>query len=121
MIKKQNRLRKNKHFKFIYKHGETKSAGYIALTFKKTKYVPFKVGFSVSKKIGKSVVRNKVKRRLRECFCSLEANINPNYNYIFIAKEGIQNMSFLEIKDNMINILKKCNLYNDNQNHIVSN
>lgn len=114
MIKNQNRLRKNKHFKFIYKHGETKSVDCLAVAFAKTKIKPFKVGFSVSKKIGKSVVRNKVKRRLRECFCSFYNNINQKHNYIFIAKPGIENLSFAEIKTVMQNLLKKCGMYEEN-------
>ncbi len=114
MLKKENRLRKNKHFKYIYKHGDSKVLNKLNLVYIKTKFKTYKVGFSVSKKIGKSVVRNKTKRRLRECFLSLSNNINKKYNYIFIAREGIENMSFLEIKQNMIDILKKCGLYNEN-------
>ena len=111
MIKNENRLKKNKHFKFIYKHGSTKSTTFVALTFLKSKYLPYKVGFSISKKIGKSVVRNKVKRRMREAFCCICKDIDTSYNYIFVAKEGIQNLTFLEIKQQMIDVLKKCNLY----------
>ena len=114
MLKKENRLKKNRHFKYIYKHGETKVLNKLSLVYIKTKFKTYKVGFSVSKKVGKSVVRNKIKRRLRECFLSLSNVINKKYNYIFIAREGIDNMSFLEIKQNMIDILKKCELYNDN-------
>ena len=115
MIKSENRLRKNKHFKFIYKHGTTKSFDYLTLTFVKTKTSPLKVGFSVSKKVGKSVVRSKVKRRLREAFCALQKNINQNNNYIFSAKEGIQNLDYWQIKQNMQELLQKCDLYeNDN-------
>ena len=67
MIKSINRLRKNKHFKYVYKHGETKGYKLLLLTFVKSKISEPKVGFSVSKKIGKSVVRNKVKRRIKTC------------------------------------------------------
>ena len=111
MIKSENRLRKNKHFKYIYHRGETKSLGYIVMSYITTKFDVMKVGFSVSKKIGKSVVRNKVKRRLRECFCALKKNINPHYNYIFGAKVGIENLSFEQIKNNMMELLKKNGLY----------
>ena len=72
---------------------------------------PFKVGFSVSKKIGKSVIRSKVKRRLREAFKLNIKNVNPNYNYIFIARQGIENASFEEINQNIVFLLKKANLY----------
>ena len=68
MLKKENRLKKNKHFNYIYKKGNTEFEKHINLCFLKTKFKPFKVGFSVSNKIGKSNVRNKVKRRLRESF-----------------------------------------------------
>lgn len=111
MIKNENRLRKNKHFKFIYKNGESKKVDKITIVYVKTKYKPFKVGFSVSKKIGKSVIRSKVKRRLRESFCSLYKNINSDYNYIFIANEGIDKMTFWQIKSNMEELLKKANVY----------
>ena len=113
MIKSENRLRKNKHFKYIYKHGTTKGLNFLTLTFVKTKTKPLKVGFSVSKKVGKSVVRSKVKRRLREAFCALQNNIKQDYNYIFVAKEGIQDLDFWQIKTNMQDLLKKCNLYDE--------
>lgn len=114
MIKKENRLKKNKHFKYIYNKGTSKALNSIAICFAPTKIKPFKVGFSVSKKIGKSNVRNKIKRRLRESFCSLINNFNTGYNYIFVARNGIENMTYLEIKQNMADLLKKCGLYVEN-------
>ena len=105
MIKNENRLRKNKHFKYIYKHGKSVGNEFLCVVFVKTKFQPFKVGFCVTKKIGNSVVRNKVKRRLRESFCKLD--VNKHFNYIFIAKSGIENLSFEQIVALMQNLLKK--------------
>ena len=59
-------------------------------------------------------MRNKVKRRLRQSFICLQNQVNKKYNYIFVAREGIENMSFLEIKENMKNLIKKCELLNEN-------
>lgn len=113
MIKKEHRLTKNRFFQFIYRKGESRQTKYLILVFIKTKYKPFKVGFSVSKKIGKSVVRSKVKRRLRESFNLIQNKINPNYNYVFIAKKGIDTIDFLSIKKELELCLKKANLLNE--------
>lgn len=113
MIKKEYRLKKNRQFKYIYKHGESKSHQKLLLIFVKTKQQPFKVGFSVSKKVGKSVVRSKVKRRLRACFAKLIASVDNNYNYIFVAKEGIADMSFDELLLSMKELLIKAEKFND--------
>ena len=80
--------------------------------FVKTKLGGYKVGFSISKKIGKAVVRNKVKRRMRACFEHLHPLVNNRHNYIFVAKSGIENLSFIELKNEMQSILKKANLLN---------
>lgn len=112
MIQKKHRLTKNKHFQYIYRKGESKQTKTLSLVFVKTKFKDFKVGFSVSKKIGKAVVRNKVKRRMREAFNLLCENISNKYNYIFVAKSGIENLDFYGIKTEMENILKKANVIN---------
>ncbi|MEG1499567.1 MAG: ribonuclease P protein component [Clostridia bacterium] len=111
MIKKEHRLRKNKQFNYIYKRGIAKHSKFLTVVFVKTKFQPFKVGFTVSKKIGNSVVRSKVKRRLRESFNLIENKIDPSNNYIFLAKDGISLLSFIEIKDAMNNLLEKAKLF----------
>ncbi|MBO7527891.1 MAG: ribonuclease P protein component [Clostridia bacterium] len=114
MIKKENRLKKNKHFNYIYKHGENVKTKFVALAYIKAKIKPFKVGFSVSNKIGKSVVRNKVKRRMRASFNEMYTLVDRRYNYIFVAREGIENLEQLDIKAQMLDAVKKAGLLNEN-------
>ena len=113
MIKKENRLKKNKHFNYIYKHGTGVSTKYVTVVYIKAKVKPFKVGFSVSNKIGKSVVRNKVKRRMRASFNELYPLVDRRYNYIFVAREGIENLEYEDIKHEMLSAVKKAGLVNE--------
>lgn len=113
MIKKENRLKKNKHFNYIYKHGKSVKCGEVVLVYIKLKVKPYKVGFSVSNKIGKSVVRSKVKRQMSEAFRLIANTVDRRYNYIFVAREGIAEKSFFEIKDMMHYCIKKAGLINE--------
>lgn len=110
MIKKENRLKKNRQFIYIYKHGEIKHSKNLSVVFVKTKLQPYKVGFTVSTKIGNSVVRSKVKRRLTECFNNLQEFILPTHNLVFLAKEGIGDIEFLEMQNQMKIVLSKAGL-----------
>ena len=107
MLPKQNRLKKNKQFNYIYKHGQTKHEQSLSLSYIRTKFKPFKIGFTVSKKIGNSVVRSRVKRLLREAARQEIKNFNSNYNYIFIARESITEKNFEQIRAQIVKLLEK--------------
>ena len=65
-MERQYRLQKNKAFQYVYHRGKSVACRDLVMLVAKGKGM--KVGFSVSKKVGNAVTRNKVKRRLRECF-----------------------------------------------------
>lgn len=111
-MKKENRLKKRKEFAYIFRKGESFSSKYLVLTYAPSKLKTFKIGFSCGKKVGKAVVRNKVKRRLKEAVYFYRNNIAPKYNYIFVAKPSSCDASFDELKQNVEYLLKKANLYN---------
>lgn len=118
MLKRENRLKKNKHFNYIYKHGKSVGSKELTLVYVKAKVKPFKVGFSVSNKVGKAVVRNKIKRRMREAFASFIPLVDRRFNYIFVAKPAVANLNYADIKTAMLSLIKKAGLVNeDNQNN----
>lgn len=69
-----------------------------------------RVGFSVSKKIGKAVVRNRVKRRMRAAVTPLLPEIRGGVNVIFIARAPIVDAPFEEICAAMRGTLSKAGL-----------
>jgi len=59
---------------------------------------------SVSKKIGKANVRNLLKRRMKDIL--MKNNIDNSNDYVIILRNGIMDLSYLKMKDIIINILK---------------
>lgn len=101
-----HRLRKNKQFSYLYKKGEKFYTRHLILFKICSKFKNYKIGFSVSKKIGKANVRNKVKRRMKEIV--RVNNFAKDYNnYVLMAKEGIENLSFLDLRKEIEEIFNK--------------
>lgn len=69
------------------------------------------VGFSVSKKIGNSVQRNRAKRRLKACFSPLLPRVKPGYNLIFIARSSSLTAPFLAMQKSMVIALQRAGVY----------
>lgn len=88
------RLKSNRDFSKVYAKGK-----YIAERLVVVHYLPnmleySRIGFSVSKKIGKSVQRNLIKRRLREITRKLEPQIKPGFDIIISARSGAESALF---------------------------
>jgi len=71
------------------------------------------VGVVVSKKVGKAVVRNKARRRIKEAFRSMIADVVDKHNIIIVAKSCVATMSYQEIKISLEKLLKKAKLTNN--------
>ena len=71
------------------------------------------VGFSVSKKIGNSVQRNRAKRRLKAAFSPLLPGVKPGYNLIFIARSSALTAPFLSMQKSMVSALIRAGVYEE--------
>ncbi|WP_027964581.1 ribonuclease P protein component [Halalkalibacillus halophilus] len=107
-MKKAYRVKKNEEFQQIFKHGHSFANRQLVLYFmKKEDQAHYRVGFSVGKKIGNAVMRNQIKRYLRQAFTELEAYIEPEYDYVVIARNPTKQMDFHEVKDSLLHVIKK--------------
>lgn len=93
-----HRLRKNKEFNYIYKKGDRVSTEHFTLFVVKSKYNNYRIGFSVSKKLGKANVRNKLKRRLRE-IVRRDIDVKNFQNYVLLAREGTEKLEFRPLQE----------------------
>ena len=110
MIKKENRLKKRKQFNYLFRNGNRVSNEYLSIVFLKLKTKNFKIGYSINKKVGKAVTRNKIKRRLKECVLKFSSNIFKDYYIIVSAKPEATTLSFNDLYTNLLCLFKKANL-----------
>lgn len=109
-MRSENRLKKRKEFSYLYNNGTAKHTAHLTMVYLPTKKRATKVGFSVAKKIGKAHLRNFVKRRLRVIVREFIGKLPDELNIVFIAKPGIESMSFVDLKAEVTQIIQKSGL-----------
>ena len=95
-------LSKNEDFRSIL-NGKKINNKYSTIFFKKLDHLSSKqlnMSFIAKKKLGNAVIRNKIKRRLKNIMRDLvkQLKINCKYSYLIIAKKIVFNDKFLDIK-----------------------
>ena len=113
MLKRINRLKKRYQFNYVYKSGEHFSGEHMVLYVASSKTKNIKVGLAVTKKVGHAVVRNKVRRRLREIIKTQVPNLKQNNNIIVVARDNITEASFERLSNEFLKLIKKANLINE--------
>ena len=103
-MQQQYRIRKNGHFRFVYRKGKHVSGRFFRLHYVKARRI--QVGFSVNKQVGKAVTRNLVKRRLRECFRHLIPQLQPG-GYVITANPEASKATYQELEQQLQNIARK--------------
>ena len=116
------RLKKNFEFKIVYRRGNSFANDLLVMYILKNKknrdrYLNFynKLGVSVSKKVGNSVVRSRSKRLISESFRLNDEFITKGYDFIFIARNPIKGKDYSDVEKAMKNLMKKAGLYNKNE------
>jgi ribonuclease P protein component len=103
-------LKRNKEFRRVYRRGKSFGSHTLVLIYLQGSHPYKKIGFAVGKKIGNAVVRNRVKRRLREAVTPLLPEIAPGCRLIFIARAPITDVSFREIETTVRRLVQKAGL-----------
>lgn len=104
VVQRQNRLGPNRQFSYVYRRGKRVSTRDLTLLYVKNRQK--RVGFSVSKKVGVAVVRNRTKRRLRECVRPLLECMDGGL-YVFVARPSAAEQSFQQLSRQVSQLLTR--------------
>jgi len=112
-MEKKYKLRKNMEFKKVYSGGKNFWNRNLILYIRKNKLEESRFGVTITKKIGNAVVRNKIKRRIKEIYRLNMYRIKDGYDLIFIPKKNVVDISYKELESALIHILKLSNMLKD--------
>ncbi|MDR1773874.1 MAG: ribonuclease P protein component [Clostridioides sp.] len=104
-------IKKDSDFRKVYKFGKSYSNKYLVLYFLKNNTDTTRLGISISKKVGKANVRNKIRRRIKEVFrLNIVDKILRGYDIVFIARVAASEATYEDIRKSMNFLIKKLGL-----------
>ena len=103
------RLKKNYQYNYVYKHAESVADKNFILLYCASKIKQSKVGFSVSKKYGKAVRRNRIRRQLKAAVSVVMPNVKDYFNAVFIPRRH-DAYQYGEIVESVNNLFAKAGL-----------
>ncbi len=107
-MKKKNIVKEKKDFDKAFKLKNQYFSKFAYLYIRDNNLVRERFGICVSKKVGNAVIRNKVKRRIKDIIDKSELHFLPK-DYIIVLKKSVKDAEYLDLKDDIVNLLKKSN------------
>ncbi len=109
-------LKKNREFSHVYGKGKSYSTKYLVMLLLPRRYGGVRAGFTVSKKVGCSVRRNKLRRRLKECVREYLPRTQGSAWIVIIGRVGSAECEYSELNRDVRYLLKRQGLLKDGGN-----
>jgi ribonuclease P protein component len=93
----------------VYKEGRSVANKYLVMYYRKDP-LPVRLGIVTSRRLGNACTRNRVKRRIRECFRHVLPLIDARGEFVFIARQRAAMCSYQELLGAVKDLLKRMGL-----------
>jgi len=108
IVRGEGYLTKRDQYALVYTKGSSWMSNLVVMKALSNKLSLSRYGFSVSKRVGKAVTRNRVKRLLREVLRLTP--LEPGWDIIFIARSGAASASYAELEKSVVSLLSRARL-----------
>ena len=99
-------LKKNSDFQVVYKNGKSFANKYLVMYVFENNSSINRIGISVSKKVGNSIVRHRITRLIRESYRLHENIFNSGLDIVVIARNTASNLEYNEVESALLHLSK---------------
>ena len=103
-MKHSESLKKNMDFQNVYKNGKSYANKYLVMYILENDLNKNRIGISVSKKVGNSVIRHRVTRLIRESYRLQEDVFNSGLDIVIIARSNAHEVGYKEIESALLHL-----------------
>ena len=103
-MKFSDSLKKNKDFQNVYRKGKSYANKYFVMYVLKNETEQNRLGISVSKKVGNSVIRHHLTRLVREAYRLHEDMFNSGLDIVVIARSTAKDISYREVESALLHL-----------------
>lgn len=111
-MKYSQSLKKNADFQLVYRRGKSFANKYLVMYVKENDLEINRIGISVSKKVGNSVVRHRLKRLISESYRLHEEIFNSGLDIVIIARAGAKEKGYHDIESALLHLGKLHDIVN---------
>ena len=97
-------LKKNSDFKNVYENGSSFANKYLVMYVLENQTQKNRIGISVSKKVGNSVIRHRITRLIRESYRLQEDMFNSGLDIVVIARATARNADYHQIESALMHL-----------------